>query len=279
MYNNPRSALRSIEAYPKQSLGQNFLCDPNILQKIVSAANLSPKDTAIEIGAGTGALSGYLAESGCDLHVIEIDQRFEPLLADLLQGYSNAKLHIGNAQELLPQLLSHTKGRTVVVGNLPYMISSQLVVAFLENRLEISRAVITVQLEMAKRLTAKPNSRDYGSLSVRIAATAAAKMLFKITPPCFFPPPKVHSGCLMIDFENPPPQKPLNENIFIRVIKGAFAQRRKNIKNALTAAFPGKNVALAIETVGLDPAKRAEHLDFIQYIDLADSFVSLEKKD
>lgn len=277
MSTNPRTALHSIDARPKQSLGQNFLCDPNILFKIADAAKLTPDDTVIEVGAGTGALTEYLVKTGCRLHVIEIDQRFEPLLSDLLVDHSNATLHIGNALVLLPQILSGIEGRTVVVGNLPYMVSSQLIVACLENRSKISRAIVTVQLEMAQRLTAGPNSKDYGSLSVRIAATAEAGLLFKISPPCFFPSPKVHSGCILIDFEKSPPHKPKSEPVFVRVIKSAFGQRRKNIRNSLSAAYPKDKVRVAIEIAKLDPNRRAEHLDYMEYISLADAFVSLDE--
>lgn len=270
--------LRNIDALPKKSLGQNFCTDPNILRKIADAMMLESGETVVEIGAGTGALTRLLAEKGDRLHAIEIDQRFAPLLQSAFSDRDHVRLHFDDALKILPTVLDALAEPAVLVGNLPYHISSQLVIAFLENRRKIKRAIITLQLEMAQRLCAQPGTKDFGSLSVRVQAAAETKLLFKIKPTCFYPEPEVTSACMRIDFTKPSEPQPYQEAIFVRVVKAGFAQRRKQLRNALSGPFSAVQVEEALSTAEIDPRVRAETLSIRQWIRLSDAFHEMAGK-
>lgn len=272
MTRNVFQTLDQLNASPKQSLGQNFCIDSNILRKIADSAQLGPDDWVMEIGPGTGALTEEIASTGCTVHLIEIDQRMEPALSSLTEKYPNITVHFGDALKIFPEILQNAHRPAVIIGNLPYNISSQLIIEFLEHRKRIARSIITLQLEMAKRLAASPSTKDYGSLSVRIQASSVTELLFRINPACFFPKPKVTSACIKIDFSEAPKIKPLDEKLFVKVVRGAFAKRRKQMRNSLGGVFESNLVIEAMTHANIDLKRRAEELDYKEFIKLTDAF-------
>jgi 16S rRNA (adenine1518-N6/adenine1519-N6)-dimethyltransferase len=270
---NPRRLLGAIDTRPKKSLGQNFCTDLNILEKIADTASICPEDTVVEIGAGTGALTKLLAEKSKVLHIIEIDRRLTSLLEEKFQGLDRVHFHFGDALKILPALLDGIDEQAVVVGNLPYNISSQLVIRFLERREKIKRAIITLQLEMAQRLCALPGTKDYGALTVRIQTAAETTLMFKISPNCFYPAPEVTSACIRIDLTKAKKPQPEDEAVFVKAVKAGFARRRKQLRNALSGSFPPDQVDSALSEGGIDGKMRAEALSVEQWIRLGNAFV------
>ena len=272
-----KDTLRSIDAHPKQSLGQNFCVDDNILDKIVEAVKIQGGDTVVEIGAGTGALTAHLARTGCELTSIEIDQRFQPILQERFGNQKNVDLRFADALQVLPEILEQGPGNTIVVGNLPYNIGSPIVFCLLEYRTRVCRAIVTLQMEMARRLTSPPGSREYGGISVRLQAASTLDYLFRIKPTCFYPAPKVESGCLRIDFSAAPDLKPRDEKIFADVVRAAFSQRRKQLQNSLKTSYSADMVMRALDQAQIVPTIRAEMLGVAEFIALADALFSLAR--
>lgn len=268
---NPKKDLANIDAHPKQSLGQNFCLDHNILDKIARAAGIDAGDQVIEIGAGTGALTGHLADTGANVLALEIDGRFQEHLHQRFEQTQNVNIVMGDALELLPSILDQLPERVVVVGNLPYYASSPLIFAMVDHRAKIRRAIITLQNEVALRLVSSPNCKDYGILAVRLQAVCKPSLLFKIKPTCFFPPPRVESACVEFDFEKGPTGLYQDEQAFAAIVRAAFAQRRKQLRNSLSATYPVDSVDQALESAGISPAIRAENLTLEDFGRLADA--------
>lgn len=277
MSDSPRRVLRRLDARPKQSLGQNFCVDQNILAKIVRAARIEPEDTVVEIGAGTGAMTGLLSDTGCTLHAVEIDRRLQDELDALFGQNPRVNLHYGDALELLPEILGSMDRPVIVMGNLPYNISSQVVFRLLEQPDIVREAVLTFQWELAARLASPPGNKEYGALSVLVQAAAAVALLFKIKPASFFPVPKVDSACVRFDFSTPIQPAPCEKAMFKQVVKGAFGQRRKQLRNALFAVFPQDRVMAALDRAKIAPSLRAEALSVEEFVRLADAFTDLDR--
>ncbi len=264
--------MNRLDRPPKKSLGQNFCIDRNILHKIFQKGQITKDDFVIEIGAGTGALSEHLAPVGSELALLEIDKRFAPALDKLKNENEKVSIHYGDALKIFPKVIKKAKKPVVVMGNLPYHISSQLIFMFIENRGFIKRAVITLQLEMAKRLTAQTSTKDYGILTVRTKAVANAELLFKIAPTAFFPKPKVNSACAKIEFREDMKGQPDNEKLFKKVVKASFSQRRKQLKNSLSGYFETEKVLKALAAARIRPESRAEELDYKQFLLITEEF-------
>jgi 16S rRNA (adenine1518-N6/adenine1519-N6)-dimethyltransferase len=278
MSENPKKSLGKAGIRPKQSLGQNFCIDQNVLRNFAYETNLTSDEWAIEIGPGTGALTEHLAKTGCLLDTIEIDERLEDTLREKFGDNERIHLNFGNAIKVAPKLLRESDRPAVMVGNLPYHLSSPLLIMFLENQKQISRAYITMQLELAERLVAPHGNKTYGSLSVRVQAASCPRIVFKISPNCFFPVPKVTSALVEIDFSEVPKFKPDNEAVFKRVVRAAFAQRRKQLQNCLRALCDVEMVRQALETAGIALTARAESVDVEGFVRLSNVFAKLLSK-
>jgi 16S rRNA (adenine1518-N6/adenine1519-N6)-dimethyltransferase len=212
----------------KKSLGQHFLKDGNMIRKIIDSIPAEAGDTVIEIGPGAGALTGYLKERFSDFIVIEIDKRMVDFLADKYPGL--AIIH----QDVLDiDWKKITQGKTCVhvIGNLPYYITSQILFSLLEHRPLLTSALLMMQKEVAERIVARPNTKEYGILSVQSQLMATPEILFDVPPQVFFPPPKVNSSMIRLLF-NKPPLLCKDENLKT-IVRMAFNQRRKKLGNAL----------------------------------------------
>ncbi len=251
-------------------LGQNFLIDPNIIRKIVSLAALRPEDTVLEIGPGRGALTaGLCAEAG---HVIavEIDPQLEPQLRETLGHCRNLDLRIGDALEFP---FDRLPPGTVVVSNLPYYVSTPILFALLDARAHLDRLVLMLQTEVALRLAAKPNSEDYGVLSVLTQEAAEVEVAFRVSANCFRPRPTVGSAVVHLKLKPQDGIEPDRYERFRRLVRAAFAHRRKTLVNSLRdEGYPSERIARAMQIVGVPLQARAETLTLEHYRALAAAF-------
>lgn len=253
---------------PKKRFGQNFLRDQQVVERILEAAELDSSDNLLEIGPGLGALTDRLLPGVGKLHVMELDRD----LAASLQARpeDNLQVHMGDALRLdWAELLTAPPYK--LVANLPYNISSQILFKILDNRLLFSRLVLMFQQEVGDRLCAEPNSKQYGILSVLCQNWFDISRVVRVPPGAFFPPPKVDSVVLRFDAREQPRVAVADEVFFRRVVKGAFGQRRKTLRNSLKGAglsFEGLSEAMA--EIGIDGGRRAETLSLEEFGALAE---------
>lgn len=233
---------------PKKSLGQHFLNDPNIIAKIADAVAASAGDRVIEIGPGTGALTGALIDRYEDVHTIEIDQRAVEMLKEKFPGLP---VHHRNILEVDWNEYSAGKEKTHVVGNLPYFITSQILFALLEQRNTIADALLMMQKEVAERLTASVRTKDYGILSVQTQLMSSPEILFPVSPHCFDPQPNVESAVVKLTFDKGGLE--CSDRHLKTVVRTAFNQRRKKLSNSLKPVIAKKS-----QPKGFDYDKRAE---------------------
>ena len=272
---SPRALLRLHALHPQKRLGQNFLSDPSIAQMIVNRSGVCQEDVVVEIGPGLGALTLPLAQAVRSVIAIEKDRRLAAVLKDELQAAGVSKVQMVEADVLdidWAGLARQAARPLTVFGNLPYNISSRVVIRLIESRRHVPRAVLMFQRELAVRLTAPPGGRDYGRITAMLAYCAAVKPLCRVGAGAFHPVPKVDSEVLEIRFAPPRADPPHDEARLFKLIAAAFGQRRKTLRNALSASglsiSPGL-AARALEQAGIDSARRAETLS-------AEEFVALE---
>ncbi len=271
---SPRILLKAWNLRAKYRLGQNFLVDPGLAQRIVARANVGPEERVLEIGPGLGALTIPLARQALKVTAVEKDIRLIELLrAELLaQGITNTEIIFGDFLKLpLDQLLPEASGPHMVAGNLPYNISSQVLVRLVESRSKVSRALLMFQAELAQRMTAAPGSRQYGRLSVMLQYCSNIVPLVQVGAAGFFPRPKVNSQVLEIRFDHRRRLPPEEETYLFRVIKAAFGQRRKTLKNALAAGnlnLERDAASQALSAAGIAPERRAETLGVEDFLAL-----------
>jgi 16S rRNA (adenine1518-N6/adenine1519-N6)-dimethyltransferase len=266
-----RELLARHGLHPKKSWGQNFLVDRSARQRIVAAAQVQADDVVVEIGAGLGALTGLLAAAAGRVIAIERDPDLVPVLEATMP--SNVRVAAIDALAFDFAAAAREAGRPLVVlGNLPYQITSPLIFALLEGAdrgRAIARAVVMVQREVAERVVAAPGSKIYGRLSVMVQQQAAADMLFSVKPGAFHPPPAVVSTVMRL-VPRPAPLAPVpEEGLFAEVVKAAFATRRKMLRRALAPAFGDELVRAALARAGVDETRRAEELSVAELARLA----------
>ncbi|QAY67469.1 16S rRNA (adenine(1518)-N(6)/adenine(1519)-N(6))-dimethyltransferase RsmA [Paenibacillus protaetiae] len=271
----PRRTKEIIAKYGfsfKKSLGQNFLIDQNILNKIVEAAELDKTKGALEIGPGIGALTGQLAEAAGKVTAIEIDNRLIPILRDVLAEEKHVEVVHGDVLKLdLAKLLQEKyEGMTgvSVVANLPYYVTTPILMKLLEERLPLEHIVVMIQKEVAERMAAKPGGKEYGSLSVAVQYYCEPKLVCTVPHTVFIPQPNVDSAVIKLSLRDKPPVDITDEGHFFRVVGASFAQRRKTLANNLTA-FAGKErreaVLKLLEGCGIDPTRRGETLSMEEF--------------
>ncbi len=252
-------------------MSQNFLIDPTIAREIVDLSRIQPEDSVIEVGSGLGALTGLLLERAKHLYAVELDRNLAERLGVEYGSKPGFSLHTGDIlqvqiRDLVPN------GKAVVIGNLPYAITSDLVLWLLAQHDVVRRAVLLMQREVAERLTAPPGSREAGSLTLAVRYRAEAERLLDIPPSAFRPMPKVVSTLVVFRFLTEPPVHPQDERFFFRVIRAGFGERRKTLVNALMAglSLPRSVAEQAVREAGLDPRIRGERLDLEDFRRLAD---------
>lgn len=275
LLSDANALLRAHGLRPRKSWGQNFLCDRNVIDRIVRAAALDPEDRTLEIGAGLGALTRSLAVSSSQVTAVEIDPLLEPILHETLAGYRNVKLIVADflkldTVSLLNQAFGDRPG--VVVANIPYYISSPILDRLLEHKGRIRRIVLLTQEEFAERLTAPPGSRAYGSLSVFAQYHARVEIVGKVSRHVFLPQPEVGSAIVRLDILNPGAVTVADEASFFRVVHAAFGKRRKTLLNALSSKETGLSRERAEEMLlcaRIDPTRRGETLGLEEFARLA----------
>ena len=249
---------------PKKYLGQNFLYDPSILGKIVQAANLSSEDTVVEIGPGPGRLTMMLAAAAKRVIGIELDRALYERLKAELDGYKNIELVYGDALGYPYEDLPEFK----VVANIPYYITTPIIFRLIESRKNLKSMSLTVQKEVAERIVARPDTGDYGVLSIMVQYYAVPSLKFIIPRGAFRPVPKVDSAALYIEMLESPSVKVKDEKLFFRVVKTAFTQRRKTLANAIKTL--SDDVKEKIIQAGIDPQRRPGTLSIEEFARLAD---------
>ncbi|MDN4495391.1 16S rRNA (adenine(1518)-N(6)/adenine(1519)-N(6))-dimethyltransferase RsmA [Ureibacillus aquaedulcis] len=264
----------------KKSLGQNFLIDPNILRNIVSHANLTKDSGAIEVGPGIGALTEHLAREAKKVVSFEIDQRLLPVLEDTLSPYNNVKIvHSdilkADVEKVIKEEMPGIED-IMVVANLPYYVTTPILLKLLNDRLPIRGFVVMMQKEVADRITAKPGTKEYGSLSIAIQYYVSAEVAMVVPKTVFMPQPNVDSAVIRLIKHNEPPVKVINEDFLFEVTRASFAQRRKTILNNLQSGLPaGKEkkelILAALEEANVDPTRRGETLSIVEFGKLADA--------
>lgn len=266
----------------KKSLGQNFLIDTNILKRIVEHANLTEESGAIEIGPGIGALTEQLAKVSKKVAAFEIDQRLMPILADTLSPYDNVAIIYedilkANVEQAIEE---HFNGidDLMVVANLPYYVTTPIILKLLNENLRIRGIVCMLQKEVAARISARPGTKEYGSLSIAIQYYTEAEMVMIVPKTVFMPQPNVDSAVIRLTKRAKPAVEVKDEEFFFTVTRSCFAQRRKTILNNLTSQLPeGKSkkeqILQALEQAGVDPSRRGETLTIAEFGLLSDALL------
>ncbi len=271
---SPRTLLKAWNLRPRKKLGQHFLVDPSTAEMIVRRSRITSSDTVMEIGAGLGALTIPVAKVAERVYAVETDEKLTELLkAELLvHKLTNVEIIEKNILQVdIPSLANKSDRRLMVMGNLPYNISSQILIQLIEARDHVNRSILMFQKELARRIKAGPGNKDYGRLTVMLSYCAEIRSVATIAPSLFYPPPKIDSEVVEVDFNISRTYPPHDELMLFQVIKAAFGNRRKTLKNALSAS--GLRIApevarQALSAAGIDPGRRAETLEVAEFIDL-----------
>ena len=279
--------LKKYQLKTKKSLGQNFIIDTNILRNIVDAGSVDENTTVIEIGPGIGALTEQIAKKAKEVFAFEIDGRLIPVLEDTLSPYSNItvfhedilKVDFEKFQE---DYLSDAS-RLVVIANLPYYITTPIVMHLLESDLPIEEMILMMQKEVANRLEAKPSTKEYGSLSIAIQAYTDVEVVFTVPRTVFMPQPNIESAIVRLTTLEESPLDVKDEKLFFNMMRASFGQRRKTIWNNLRRVLDNKEkeplLREAFEHSGIDPSRRGESLSIDEFSALADALYDYELTD
>lgn len=265
----------------KKSLGQNFLIDANILNKIVEAAELTPERGALEIGPGIGALTERLAQQAKAVTAVEIDQRLIPILRDSLSEYSNVNVRHGDIlkvdlHELFREDFSGVD-KVSVVANLPYYVTTPILMKLLEERLPLDNIVVMIQKEVAQRMAAQPGGKEYGSLSIAVQYYCEPELVCIVPKTVFIPQPNVESAVIRLKLREQPAVQVEDEQHFFDIVQSSFVQRRKTIANNLkTRYFNGgdrEQLEQLLASAGINPTRRGETLSLEEYAVLSKVFL------
>ncbi len=276
----PENTIRILQKYDfhfQKKYGQNFLIDPHVLEKIVNAAGISQEDFVLEIGPGIGTMTQYLCENARAVMAVEIDRNLIPILEETLDSYDNItivnddilKLDIAEIAE------KYNGGNPIkVVANLPYYITTPIIMELFESHVPLESVTVMVQKEVADRMQAGPGTKDYGALSLAVQYYSEAEIVANVPPNCFMPRPKVGSAVIRLACHRNCPVQVRNEKMLFRVIRASFNQRRKTLQNGLgnDAGLPvsREQAAVAIEAMGWPKTVRGETLTLEQFAALTD---------
>ena len=260
-----------------KKLGQNFLIKRGIVDEIVHAAELTPGEPVLEVGPGIGTLTQGLAQSGADVTAIELDRRLLEVLDTTLASYDNVRIIHGDVLKLdVPSIMNHKPFK--VVANLPYYITTPIIMSLLESKLPIERLVVMVQKEVALRMVAKPGTKDYGALSVAVQYYTEPDIVLDVPPKSFLPAPAVTSSVIRCVLRDKPPVDVIDEKLFFRVVKAGFAQRRKTFSNTMkTTGLSKDRIEELLAKANIDGQRRGETFTLQEFADVANAWASLIK--
>ncbi len=260
-----------------KKLGQNFLIKRGIVDEIVKAADLQEGEPVLEIGPGIGTLTQGLAQSGANVTAIELDTRLLEVLDTTLAQYSNVTIVHGDVLKLdVPSIMNNEPFK--VVANLPYYITTPIIMSLLESRLPIERLVVMVQKEVALRMVAKPGTKDYGALSVAVQYYTKPDIVLDVPPKSFLPAPAVTSSVVRCVLRDKPPVDVIDEKLFFRVVKAGFAQRRKTFANTMkTTGLSKDRIEELLAKANIDGQRRGETFTLQEFADVANAWAALIK--
>ncbi len=282
-----REILSRYHFKTRKSLGQNFLVDNNIISKIVSAAEITDQDLVVEIGPGLGVLTSALAQRAQKVVALELDNKLIPILEETLASHKNIEVVPADAMEVNFDQLVHEKTRGSfgggakgykVVANLPYYITTPLIMHMLTNNFNINSMVLMMQREVARRLAAAPGNKDYGSLTVAVQYYTEASLAFGVPRTVFYPQPEVDSAVVKLTKRKSPAVEVVDQELFFKVVRAAFGKRRKTILNALSSSNIGatkEQVDLLLGQSGIDPKRRGETLTLEEFALLSNNFYTM----
>lgn len=263
--------LKTFDIHMSKKLGQNFLIDEGIVQEIVHAADIQEGETILEVGPGIGTLTQGLAEAKANVVAVELDNRLPEVLAKTLEGYDNVRIVHGDILKVnIPEIVEGKNFK--VVANLPYYITTPIIMALLEQKLPVTKIVTMIQKEVADRMVAKPGKKDYGALSVAVQYYTTPEIVANVPPKSFIPAPAVDSVVIRCDVRPEPAVRVISEKMFFRVVKAAFSQRRKTLSNSLkTMGIAVEVIKKAIEDANIDGTRRGETLTLEEFATIADN--------
>jgi len=271
-----RSLLAEKELRPHKGLGQNFLVDKNILEKIAAAGQITKTDVVLEIGTGLGALTLFLADAAVQVITVEIDKKLIPILQEIFDSRLNITLIPGDIlafdwEQTLFGFLKSPLDKLIICANLPYYITSPIIFRILEHKDRVKHAVLMVQREVADRLLAIPGTKDYGLLTVMVNRMAEVEMITRVSRNCFYPSPEVDSAVIRLTPRSQLPVVVEKEEVFVELIRAAFQARRKTMLNVLVNRhLADRDRALEILlSLGIDPKRRGETLSIEEFARIA----------
>ena len=269
-----RKELAEHGLIPRKSLGQHFLVDRNILNKVIRTAQVEKGDVVLEVGPGLGEMTLALAQHAKKVIAVEIDSKLAVILKQKVRDFSNVEVVKSDILKMdFSQFLRKERHPIKVVANLPYQITTPLLFRFIESKEAFSTLTLMLQKEVAERMVASPGRKEYGPLSIFIQMFSDVSIRFFIKPSAFFPPPKVESAAVRMSFKEKPVVKLEAEEWFKKVVKGCFGYRRKTLMNALKhSGLPlPQSVESRMEKIGIDPRRRPETLTIQEFVHLAEA--------
>ena len=277
---NPQNTIEVLQKYNfvfQKKFGQNFLIDTHVLDKIIAAAEITIDDCVLEIGPGIGTMTQYLACAARKVVAVEIDKALIPILEDTLSDYDNARVINNDVLKVDIAKLAEEEndGKPIkVVANLPYYITTPIIMGLFENHVPIKSITVMVQKEVADRMQVGPGTKDYGALSLAVQYYAKPYIVANVPPNCFMPRPKVGSAVIRLERYEEPPVKVKDEKLMFRIIRASFNQRRKTLANGLKNSaeldYTKEEVEAAIEALGRGASIRGEALTLEEFAKLAD---------
>lgn len=278
----PKNTIELIQKHQfvfQKKFGQNFLIDPHVLDKIIRAAQIEKEDVVLEIGPGIGTMTQCLAESARQVIAVEIDDHLIPILQETLKDYDNVKVIHGDILKVDIHALAreYHQGKPLkVVANLPYYITTPIIMGLFEEHVPVDSITVMVQKEVAQRMEAGPGTKDYGALSLAVQYYAKPYLVANVPPNCFIPRPNVGSAVIRLTCHTKPPIEVEDERLMFNLIRASFNQRRKTLQNGLNNAaeisYSKEEIAQVIESLGLPPTVRGEALTLEQFGALANGF-------
>lgn len=277
---NPKNTIEIIQKYEfmfQKKFGQNFLIDTHVLEKIISAAGITKNDCVLEIGPGIGTMTQYLAENAGHVVAVEIDRNLIPILKETLADYDNVTVINEDILRVDIKALAeeYNGGKPIkVVANLPYYITTPIIMGLFESGVPIDNITVMVQKEVADRMKEGPGSKDYGALSLAVQYYAEPEIVANVPPNCFIPRPNVGSAVIRLTRHKEMPVQVKDPALMFKIIRASFNQRRKTLQNGLGNApelpYTKEQIAAAIEEMGLTPTIRGEALSLAQFAQLSD---------